>query len=923
MELSDDTFTIVVTDDDADGSAIRELAVDWHRQGLLKEFAIVSPASVTAAAHGPALVHASVFGHDGPVELMRHLGSRRRRLIRLIVLHPLTHEDSSAEALVRVCEQVATLVKRAMPMGTTPGNDGVSLQRMNLLVPETDLAPQQLSILQPGWEVNAVVSPEDRPDLDRLNMFIRASDNLHGHALAAAATVGGLWLGMDEAAFDRTEPDSTTGSHDVIVIRCQAKLIVGDDRAARLARAAVSSVAGVPDGAVRYIKWGFVSDRPTQLVEQMLDRLMCEPDWIRPERQIEMLTKSEVSLGRMIGDWVRFQGSLPLAAIGFLGAHAQGAVERGVTNAFVGAEAGEIGRVAPVTPVQAALRADARINELSRVLAPRRLEEDAATWGQSTPAAWRTLRELSIGLVDGSELPADFSRQRRAELDEVLPPSYVVPPPAESGPLTGRLRGVDVAAVATMATELVDAEPTSQAACAASPAPSVQKAAEADAEPLNAVATDAPVAEPAADEPAKNESPSTAKPGELSEWVDTRRQSLLWKLASRVYENRRDEQSRANVALEQVRGSQAAPPTEALVRARKLLITSWVTSLALIAVGIYLIWARHTGRWVSWLWDDLRGEVPAWVVLVVLIFLAGGHQYYRALRKYEWQVRLRLHALRVASNEYVAASHQEKRWALMYQGVLDWSDILAELLHKPWVESTAPVSDSEIDPRELPAAVALAVPAGAAVDPPPDLVAEAVEAVCVRGWLRGEFDHVVSRSYANNPERNARSGDLPADLDLGLRELGPRAELLKTIRDPHGRELATLGVHEVIAAMAAEEQIRTPPLKVRRIGEYSGNEIQDHRSFIASSAQPATPFAADVFADQALVAQRHKPHMTALTLPPGVDQVRSDSVVVHRSAASLATRVDISQTLQASEVKLFLRPDRVAPAASQSADEFN
>ena len=298
MELSDDTFTVVITDDDADGAAIRELAADWHQQGLLKEFAIVSPASVAAADHGPALVHASVFGHEGPVELMRHLGSRRRRLIRLIVLHPLTHADSSADALVQVCEQVATLVKRAMPMGTRPGDDGVRLQRMNLLAPETDLAPQQLSILQPGWEVNAVVSPEDRPDLDRLNMFIRASDNLHGHALAAAATVGGLWLGMDEAAFDRTEQDSTTGSHDVLVIRCQAKLIVGDDRAARLARAAVSSVAGVPDGAVRYINWGFVSDRPTQLVEQMLDRLLREPDWTRAERQIEMLTKSEVSLGK-------------------------------------------------------------------------------------------------------------------------------------------------------------------------------------------------------------------------------------------------------------------------------------------------------------------------------------------------------------------------------------------------------------------------------------------------------------------------------------------------------------------------------------------------------------------------------------------------------------------------------------------------
>ena len=458
MELEPDDFTVLIIDDDADGAVIRELADDWHAQGLLKEFALVSPASVTEAAYGPALVHASVVGHDGQTELMRHLGSRRRRLIRLIVLHPLTHADSSADALVAVCDEVATLVKRAMPVAVSASGDGVRLLRMNLLVPETDLAPQQTSILQPGWEVNAVVSPEDRPDLDRLNVFIRASDNLHGHALAAAATVGALWRGMHEAAFDRTEMDSTTGSHDIMVIRCQAKIVVGDDRAARLSSAAVTAVAGVPDGAVRYIKWGFVSDRPAQLVDTTLERLLREPDFAKDEREFVQLSKAEVSLGQLIRDWFSFQASLPVAALDFFGSRAQSAVERGVTNTFAGEDAGVTGRVRPMAPDVAASHATARLRNLSRALEPRRLEEDAATWGQSTPGAWRTLRELAVGLVDGSELPAAFNRQRRSELDEVLPPSYVTPAPDDSGPFAGVLRGVDVAHVAVLGAELLEVQ---------------------------------------------------------------------------------------------------------------------------------------------------------------------------------------------------------------------------------------------------------------------------------------------------------------------------------------------------------------------------------------------------------------------------------------------------------------------------------
>ncbi len=881
MELSDDTFTVVITDDDADGEAVRELAADWHSQGLLQEFAIVSPAFVTAAEHGPVLVHASVVGHATPIELMRHLGSRRRRLIRLIVLHPLVHADSSAQALVEVCEQVATLVKRAMPMGTRPGDGGVSLQRINLLVPETDLAPQQPSILQHGWEVNAVVSPEDRPDLDRLNMFIRARENLHGHALAAAATVGGLWVGMGEAAFDRTELDSTTGADDVLVIRCQAKLIIGDDRAERMAVAAVSAVAGVPDGAVRYIKWGFVSDRPTQLVDQVLGRLLREPDWLRADRPSEVLTKTEVPLGSMIADWLRFQATLPLAAVGFFSSQAQGAVERGVTKTIVGTEAGEIGRVDPVTPDEAVWGATVRIDNLARALEPRRLEEDAATWGQSTPTAWRMLRELAIGLVDGSDLPAPFARQRRAELDEVLPPTYVVPLP-NSG--SHALRGVDVAA------------PVDQS------------------EPAAALAS-------AADSPASS---VAATPEHPLEEVSQRQKSLLWQLASRVYDNRAHEQQLAHSALEKVEHNKTAPPTDPLTRARKTLVASWITSLVLLAVGALLVWVWQGEWWQLFLDKYAVRALLIMALAIVVIFFMGGHLYYRALRKYEWQVRVRLDTLRVASNEYVAASQQEKRWTLMYEGVLDWSDILAELLHRPWAELAAPEPERDLHPQGLPAAVALAVPAGVSIDPPQELVAEAVEAMCVRGWLRGSFDYVVSRSFANDPGRNGRSGDLPADLDLGLRELGPRADLLRTIKDPRERESRTLAVRDVIAEMVADEEIRTPPLKVRRIGEYSGGEIQDHRAFIASATQPATPFTQDVFTDSALVAKRHVPHLTALTVPPGVKPVESQAVVMHRSGSSLATRVDISQTLQPSEIKLFLRAQRVLPRTStESTGEFN
>ena len=407
MELTGQALTVLITDDTDDGQDVIDLAEQWHDLGLLDDFAIVTPRSIVRSGHGPAEISTHVVGGEGQLDLMAHLGSRRRRLIRLVVLHMLTHEDSSADRLVSACNQVARLVQRAMPIrAAADDSDGMRLLRINLLVPESDVAPQSVDILQPGWEINAVVSPEDRPDLDRLSVFVRAGTNLHGHALAAAASVGGLWRGMSKAVFDSHELDSTGGAHDVVVLRCNTKRIVGDDRAELLTSAALDAVVGEDDGAVRHIAWGYPSDRPTEVVDRLLSTLMNEQEWAPLEREYPPLQTRTVPMRLLLADWSRFQAALPMSAIGFLTGRAISAVERGVTNAVIGADAGVIGRIVPLSPQEASRRASSRLHELSRELEPGRLSEAAATWGQSTPAAWRILREVAIGQVDGSDVAA-------------------------------------------------------------------------------------------------------------------------------------------------------------------------------------------------------------------------------------------------------------------------------------------------------------------------------------------------------------------------------------------------------------------------------------------------------------------------------------------------------------------------------------
>ena len=183
---------------------------------------------------------------------------------------------------------------------------------------------------------------------------------------------------------------------------------------------------------------------------------MQRPEWAPLERQPQILEKTQVSLGDLIRNWACSSCCCLWQPFKHLLGKGQSVVEQAITAATVGREAGEVGRVRPLTPDEARQVAEFRVQSLSAQLEPARLQDEAASWGETMPQAWRELRELSIGLVDGSRVPAWYSRTTRGGLDEVVPPSWVVPHPDVVLEVPGleALAGVDVARVAEVTADL-------------------------------------------------------------------------------------------------------------------------------------------------------------------------------------------------------------------------------------------------------------------------------------------------------------------------------------------------------------------------------------------------------------------------------------------------------------------------------------
>lgn len=907
MELRESVYTVVVANDDEDGLQVRDLACQWQSQGLLGEFGWVTPGDVHCPDYGPATIMATVVGKDEPVELMTLLGVRPRTLIRIVLLHLMTHEHSSAQRLVEACDQISDLVSRAMPrrVNVDRGIEGMRLLRINLMVPESDLLPQDVGLIEPGWEVNAIVSPEDRPDLDRMSVFVRKSANLHGHGLAAAAAVGGLWSDASVGAFDHHQTDSTTSGREVLVIRCQARIVVGDDRSHELADEVVASVQTSDMGAAPLVTWGVPADNPEAVVRGALIKLLQHPEWAPLERSPEQLEKLQVSLGALLTNWALFQVQLPAATARYVFGLGRSVVERSVTAATVGLQAGEVGRVRPLTPDQARTVAEFRMRELADQLEPARLHDEASSWGQTTPAAWRELRELAIGLVDGSRLPDRYSRTTRGGLDEVLAPSHVVPHPADVLELVGRptLSGVDIERFAEASMDLEEMD------------------GGAGEDPPSGGAE----SQPAEDGPKGPEAPVQLSKTVLAAWVETRKDTLMWLLASRVHEFKRRESDQVEVS-EAALKSTGVPSTDALRRGEAFVVLSWAgTALAVIFAGLW-VWGsirEDPIAFVTTRLPDLNWENISRLILLVLgILLVAGTNYFQALRAYEWQVTRRMQHIRNASDEFVISRQQEKRWALMSQGVQDWGRIMAELLHRPWADSTT--DEAEVGEFiGLPAAVAVAAPVNGDAAADPRTVTRGVEAACARGWLSAEFERVVSLSVSNDPDAQPHAGDLPADLDLGLRAVGARAELVQVAGLESTKAMAKQNLVEDLSVLVSEGDVTMPPQKVVRLGPYSGGDCVDDRDFLCESNNIECRLTPELFHASALVARFNIPERAVFCLPPTVQAPEVKGAEVNQGGVTAAIRVDISTTMQADSIQLFQGAIRRDEGPIGSPDSFN
>jgi hypothetical protein len=902
MGLSD--LTVFVVADDDRGGRIRDTVAAWTEQGLLVPSVWVRPADVRAFASGPPQVSAELLTADERRvdDLFRIVGRRRLRTVRLVVGQMVDLDGAHDVVLAEAARLVARALADAVPLSSDGG--GTTLRTLNLLIPVSGAAGASPAALQRGWDVNAVVSAEDRPDVDRASAFVRDPGNLAGHAATALAACGAVLVGIEEGVLDVLAP-STANGDDVQLVRICVRAVVGQDVESLLAVRALTSVQEEPLGPGRFVEWGRLAADPERVVDDLTTNLLSTEPWVSGEpATVRSAHRRQTAPWDAVKDAVRFDVRMFTTVVRWVVGARRARLEEHATALLVGAEGDTVIRFEPGSPERMAEEAARHLVEVDHRAREAEIERESAAVAFPDPSTWGTLRGVAFAAVDGGGLPDAVPEPRFAGVREILAPSRVAPDPlgtfvtragvtlAAGDPVEARRYRLDVGRRAQTLQRLARPVEPGPDGVLDPAAVRAQSKAAAELEPL------------------------LAERARLDSWLRTVGSSVLWRLADDI--GRRRFVFHEKQAAARQRFTTQAPPHDALVRSKRALIRWWCGTLAVWLVALVVAAVALGGgadveiwHWASW----FLGLTAAAAVLLGV----GNHQFYKAVRRYGWDVRRLVEERQRASEESVFYGRESRRLDQLYATLTDWVTIVGWALHHPTsqvVTEADDVDDAVVD--SFPAAFGVARTA-ADDDIPSGTVVQAVRRLHPVGWAATQFDQAYEEFRATLAS-DSDSGFIAADLDTLAGDYTPRRLLLDFWR---GGDAASVLTHRAVDALRRavhDELIVLPMRRVARTGDHSDDGSVPEPAFYEAATKSSPTFVTDGFTPAGMMARAHYVARSVAWTPRGVRAPAGQQTVeMFRAGANVALRADVSGLLALDHLRVFAATD--AHAADRTVRE--
>ena len=435
----DDSLSVIVVPSGVNGERLWDVVERWYAAGLLGPAVWVRPEEAhLAPGRAPDVTghYLSSSGGDAS-DVFEIVGRHRRKLVRVVMAQVLTDSHWIDELQLEVGSRVREWMNESVPGASTGlgGSSGTEVRAINLITGVTGLAEMPSRLVFANWDVNTVTSPEDRPDPERANRFVRDDSNLVPLTVLSIAAVTGLFPGTNGGPFDSVSGDSSVVFGKVLVVRPTVRALLGEGAVESLALMA-GNEALLSGSPVLSQPQRFVAGGSDLYVESMLDWLeSTDGGSLRPSpREDETPNRGRsVTIMQGLSTFVTFAGRALVTMLWSLWRLILRGTEDMATKTIVGDASGirltlrpDVGEeLAEGVVALEAEDIEQRTNEIAQI--------ERRSVRMPTHQLWSDLREVSHAVLDGGSLPHGAPQHREGSRTVLLSGAHnVVPRPDDN-----------------------------------------------------------------------------------------------------------------------------------------------------------------------------------------------------------------------------------------------------------------------------------------------------------------------------------------------------------------------------------------------------------------------------------------------------------------------------------------------------------
>lgn len=440
---------------------------------------------------------------------------------------------------------------------------------------------------------------------------------------------------------------------------------------------------------------------------------------------------------------------------------------------------------------------------------------------------------------------------------------------------------------------------------------------------------------------------------EYIEWLHGAERSLIYKLKTSTSEQRLIAQAEVDNLQKQADELKLDEP-DRLVKYRKSFHKALLWSFGLISLiaGVITLWAdSRSGR--SWLRNqDLNPDAVLLYILIILIaalliaYFTIASTYYRKWSNYERHIQTLIVDLESLAARHINARREVARLTVIHRQTLEWLDLLARMLYKPWavrpswLESGLQTLNTGVLPFSMRVAQANDEDqASRAI-----LRSRASKKLGIIGWRENAFNEFVSEVARVNGRNSETFSVDVLDKDLPHASNGSRELLRKNLENVEVLEnvalsylrpiISDLQTNAMATARPTVLQVDDNPLEPLRadlegiedkLKEEKWNDFLRHTLTRGDGKpDPVTPLSALAINESQVMSASHEEVNSYALLPEHVlDKLGKETLTSIQARSydaknvrplDAVVRVDLAGPLQESQVRVWASAEHAETA---------